>query len=82
MLSAEQKPFSDEALGNIDSDGYYILGVYDDEYFVAGVLQFYVGYSQSSGSYGLINYIFINEDFSFRDIDAVNICSLYYYYGI
>ena len=63
--------FSEEALNNIDKDGYYTLGVYDDEYFIAGVLQFFIGSSQMSGSYGLINYIYVQEDF--MDLDAAEV---------
>lgn len=62
--------FTDETLENIEKDGYYTLGVYDEDYFVAGVLQFFIGSSQTYGSYGLINHIYIQEDF--KDSEAID----------
>ena len=63
--------FSKESLSNIGKEGYYTIGVYDDEGFIAGVMQFLVDFNQDSPCFGLLSYMFIHEDF--RDTEAAQV---------
>ena len=60
--------FSETCLKNIDQEGFFTVGVYDDEGFVAGVMQFKVDSDQSSKCFGQLDYLYIHEDF--EDSDA------------
>ncbi len=55
--------FDRESFDNIEKEGFYTLGVLDEEDFVAGVLQFSVHHGTDSKISAQIEYIFVPEDF-------------------
>ncbi len=55
--------FSPESYNSIGKEGYYTIAATDDEDFIAGVLQFYVGEDIREGITAGITYIFVDEDF-------------------
>ena len=60
--------FPEDILNNIGKDNYYTLGAFDDEEFVAGVLQFFVGFDETIGTYSKICYLYVPEEFADSDI--------------
>ena len=63
--------FSPESYNNIGRDGYYTLAETDDEDFVAGVLQFFVGEDLREGVTANLTYIFVDEDFRGQGIGTL-----------
>ena len=55
--------FSQDAYECIGKNGYYTMASTDDEDFVAGVLQFYVGEDYTEGITAKVTYLFVEEDF-------------------
>ena len=68
IAEALENFFSKESFRNIGKDGFFTIGVCDDEGFVAGVLQFYVDFSQESECYALVDYMYIQDEF--KDTEA------------
>ena len=63
--------FPGEIYRNIDKSDYYTLASLDDEDFVAGVLQFYVGFDEDKGTFSRICYLYVPEEFSDSDTAAL-----------
>lgn len=63
--------FPGEIYRNIDKSDYYTLASLDDEDFVAGVLQFFVGFDENKGTFSRICYLFVPEEFSDSDAAAL-----------
>ncbi|MBP3784376.1 MAG: hypothetical protein J6I68_14115 [Butyrivibrio sp.] len=55
--------FPEDIYSNIGKENYYTLGAFDDEEFVAGVLQFFVGFDENKGTYSKVCYLYVQEDF-------------------
>ena len=55
--------FSQDTYECIGKNGYYTMAATDDEDFVAGVLQFYVGEDYTEGITAKITYLYVDEDF-------------------
>ena len=55
--------FSEKSMQNIEKEGFYTIGAFDDEGFVTGVLQFYVDFSQEHGCFGLLSHMYIQDEF-------------------
>ena len=60
--------FPEDIYNNIGKENYYTLGAFDDEEFVAGVLQFFVGFDENKGTYSRICYLYVPEEFTDGDI--------------
>lgn len=60
--------FPEDIYSNIGKENYYTLGAFDDEEFVAGVLQFFVGFDENKGTYARICYLYVPEEFTDADI--------------
>ena len=63
--------FPREIYKNIDKSDYYTLASLDDEDFIAGVLQFFVGFDENRGTFSRICYLYVPEDFSDSDAAAL-----------
>jgi len=63
--------FPKDIYRNIDKSDYYTLASLDDEDFVAGVLQFFVGFDENKGTFSRICYLFVPEEFSDSDTAAL-----------
>ena len=63
--------FPKDIYRNIDKSDYYTLASLDDEDFVAGVLQFFVGFDENKGTFSRICYLFVPEEFSDSDAAAL-----------
>jgi|GEM_PF-6792121 len=60
--------FPEDIYSNIEKENYYTLGAFDDEEFVAGVLQFFVGFDENKGTYSRICYLYVPEEFTDGEI--------------
>ena len=60
--------FPEDIYNNIGKENYYTLGAFDDEEFVAGVLQFFVGFDENKGTYSRVCYLYVPEEFADADI--------------
>ena len=60
--------FPEDIYSNIGKENYYTLGAFDDEEFVAGVLQFFVGFDENKGTYSRVFYLYVPEEFVDSDI--------------
>ena len=63
---------SEDAIANIDQDGYYTIGLIGDEDYVCGCLQFHVGYSIINDNVcATITYLFVQEEFRREDVATI-----------
>ena len=62
--------FPEDILDNIGKENVHTLGVLDDEEFISGVLQFFVGFDKNIGTYSRIYYLYVPEDFVGEDTTA------------
>jgi hypothetical protein len=60
--------FPEDIYNNIGKENFYTLGAFDDEEFVAGVLQFFVGFDENKGTYSRVCYLYVPEEFADADI--------------
>ncbi len=63
--------FPKDIYKNIGKNDYYTLASLDDEDFIAGVLQFFVGYDAGRGTYSKICYLYVPEEFSDSDTTSL-----------
>ncbi len=69
--NALQDFFPEDVLENIGKDNYHTLGALDDEEFVAGVLQFFVDFDETKGTFSRICYLYVPEEFQNESIATV-----------
>ncbi len=60
--------FPEDIYSNIGKENYYTLGAFDDEEFIAGVLQFFVGFDENKGTYSRVFYLYVPWEFADSDI--------------
>ena len=63
--------FSKESYENIDTQGYYTLAAEDDDEFIAGVIQFYIGEDAKDDVIADITYLYVDTEFRNQGVGTV-----------